>query len=35
MTVYEKEERKEIDDKRYMTVYEKGKRKEMDGIEDT
>ena len=35
MTVYEKEERKEIDDKRYMTVYEKGERKEMDGIEDT
>ena len=29
MTVYEKEERKEIDDKRYMTVYEKEERKEM------
>ena len=35
MTVYEKEKRKEIDDKRYMTVYEKGESKEMDGIEDT
>ena len=29
MTVYEKEKRKEIDDKRYMTVYEKEERKEM------
>ena len=29
MTVYEKEERKEMDDRRYMTVYEKEERKEM------